>query len=77
MKKQKKKTPEEIQAEKVRLTVKESVTKKLDADAKSVIVKHLFDDRFRVNIWKEGKVDKSFFIVAKEDGIIQSTPEIK
>ena len=77
MKKEKKKTPEQIKAEKVRLTVKESVMAKLNEDTKSVVAKHLFDDRFRVNVWKEGKVAKSFFVVATEDGIIKSDPEIR
>ena len=76
MKKEKKKTPEQLQAERVAAAVKETVVKQLNEDSRNVVSRHLFDDRFRVNVWKEGKVDKSFFIIAKEDGIVSSDPEI-
>jgi len=76
MKKEKKKTPEQIVAEKVQKSVQELIIKKLNEDSKSVIVKHLFDDRFRANIWKEGRIDKSFFIVANETGIKSSDPKM-
>ena len=77
MKKEKKKTSEELQAERVRIIVKEIVVKKLNEDSKNVVARHLWDNHFRVNVWKDGKVDKSFFIVAKEDGIISSDSEIQ
>ena len=76
-KKQQKKTPEQLKAEQTAVFVKETVVKTLNEDSKSVVVKHLFEDRFRVNVWKDGRINKSFFIVAEQDKIIKSDPEIK
>ena len=76
MKKEKKKKPEQLVAERVQKSLQQTIINKLNEDTKSVVVKHLFDDRFRANIWKEGKVAKSFFIVAGEDGIKSSSPEL-
>jgi hypothetical protein len=77
MKKDKKKLPEELKAEEISVSLKEILINKLSENSNNVIVKHLFDDRFRVNVWKEGLVNKSFFIQASENGIISSNPEIK
>lgn len=72
-----KKTPEQIKAEKTTVFLKETIVSTLNEEAKSVAVKHLFDDRFRINVWKDGKVNKSFFIIAEENKIVKSNPEIK
>jgi hypothetical protein len=77
MKKQEKKIKEQLKTEEIKKFLKESITKRLNEDEKSVDIKYLFDDRFRANIWKEGKIHKSFFIQANTRCIIKSDPEIK
>ena len=77
MKKSVKKTEDQIKAEAMKAIVKDTLVEKLHEDDKSVEVKHVFDNRFRANVWKEGRIHKSFFIHADKGGIVKSDPEIR